>query len=106
MLVPAGGKFDWHSHPSMAGISRCFYGQLRISAIERALLRPKGEDSLSHPMEKVRVQLLKAGDKEVISLVEHDAYNIHKIEALEFSAFFDLLVPDYPDDTCQFYREV
>lgn len=90
----------------MAGISRCFYGQLRISAIERALLRPKGEDSLSHPMEKVRVQLLKAGDKEVISLVEHDAYNIHKIEALEFSAFFDLLVPDYPDDTCQFYREV
>jgi hypothetical protein len=53
----------------------------------------------------MRVQVIKASDKETISLVEHDAYNIHKIEALEFSAFFDLLVPDYPEDTCQFYTE-
>lgn len=90
----------------MGGISKCFHGELRISAIEAALLLPQGEDSYHHPRDKMRSQVISARDKSTTSIVQHDSYNIHKIEALQFSAFFDLLVPDYPDNTCQFYQEV
>lgn len=30
--------------------------------------------------------------------------NIHKIEAKSPSAFLDLLMPDYPEDRCDFYE--
>jgi hypothetical protein len=30
--------------------------------------------------------------------------NIHKIEAKRPSAFLDLLMPDYPEDRCDFYE--
>jgi len=30
--------------------------------------------------------------------------NIHKIKALKPSAFLDLLMPDYPEDRCDFYE--
>jgi len=33
-------------------------------------------------------------------------YNIHKIEADELSAFFDLLMPDYPNDECLFLETI
>jgi hypothetical protein len=38
VIVPAERKFDWHSHPKMSGITKCFHGKLRISAIDVALL--------------------------------------------------------------------
>lgn len=62
VIVPQDRKFDWHSHPKMGGISKCFHGQLRISAIDAALLLPKGPNSYCYPREKLRVTDIKAED--------------------------------------------
>ena len=63
VIVPPQRKFDWHSHPKMGGISKCFHGELRISAIEAGLLVPQGDDSYHHPKDKMRTQLIKSTDK-------------------------------------------
>jgi hypothetical protein len=106
VIVPQDKKFDWHSHPKMGGISKCFHGELRISTIDAGHFVPHEGDTLHYPLSKMSKENIKSTDKNTTSIIQHDVYNIHKIEALELSAFFDLLVPDYPDNTCQFYRTV
>lgn len=50
----------------------------------------------------MRVEDLKANEARNVSTIQPHGMNIHRIEAAELSAFFDLLMPDYPDNTCQF----
>lgn len=106
VIVPPNKKFDWHSHPNMGGISKCIHGRLRISTLDIHLLQAYTYNTLLHPKNKMIVQDIKSTDNENISTIEPNSYNIHKIEALELSAFFDLLVPDYPDNTCQFFTTI
>jgi hypothetical protein len=41
-----------------------------------------------------------------LSAIYPEMFNVHKIEAMGISAFFDLLMPDYPDDMCSFYNTI
>ena len=50
----------------------------------------------------MKVEDLKANAPTNVSTIHPHGMNIHRIEAAELSAFFDLLMPDYPDNTCQF----
>lgn len=59
-----------------------------------------------YPKNKMQFQSIKPNDERTVSVIEPENYNIHKIEAMELSAFFDLLLPDYPDNNCQFYRTI
>jgi hypothetical protein len=106
VIVPPNKKFDWHSHPQMGGISKCFHGNLKISTLDIHLLQPYSYNTFLYPKNQLRLQNIKSADIETISIIEPVSYNVHKIEALELSAFFDLLVPDYPDNTCQFFTTI
>lgn len=90
----------------MGGISKCIHGRLRICTIDVHLLQEYTYNTFLHPKNKMIVQDIRWTDTETISNIEPNSYNIHKIEALELSAFFDLLVPDYPDNTCQFFTTI
>ena len=103
MIVPEGQKFDWHNHPQMTGISKCVHGTFKISTIDYPHLQKINPFQYIYPKEFVRLEILS--NKEgatTVSIIKPQTYNIHKIEALEDSAFFDLLTPDYPDNTCLF----
>ena len=106
MIVPGGQKFDWHNHPKMTGLSKCIHGRFKISSIDYHFLRRVEARKFEYPMEQMRVEELDAEKGPTVSVIEPHAYNIHKIEARELSAFFDLLTPDYPDNTCQFLTTV
>ena len=106
VIVPPGQKFDWHNHPKMTGISKCIHGNLKISAIDYHFLKQTGPRQFVYPKDHIRFQNLKYNEGTNISVIEPHAFNIHKIQALKLSAFFDLLTPDYPDDTCQFLSTV
>ena len=56
----------------------------------------------TYPRSQMRVEDLKANGERNVSTIQPHGMNIHRIEAGELSAFFDLLMPDYPDNTCQF----
>lgn len=103
VLVPTGLKFDWHSHPKMTGISKCIHGDIDITTLDYHLLQQAGLNIRAYPKQHLRYERLKHNSPNTISTIEPHALNIHKIEAKSFSAFFDLLMPDYPENTCQFF---
>jgi hypothetical protein len=103
VLVPNGLKFDWHSHPKMTGISKCIHGEIDITTLDSHLLQNAGLNLHAYPKDHLRYEKLKHNTSATISTIEPHALNIHKIEAKTFSAFFDLLMPDYPENTCQFF---
>lgn len=106
VIVPPNKNFDWHSHPKIGGISKCIHGRLRISTIDVHLMQVYTYNTFLHPKNKMIVQDIIWTDTDNISKIEPNSYNIHQIEALEWSAFVDLLVSDYPDNTCQFFTMI
>jgi hypothetical protein len=69
VIVPPNKKFDWHSHPKMGGISKCFHGRLRISTIDLHQLQPYSYNTFLHPKNKMRLQDIKSEDKETVSII-------------------------------------
>lgn len=88
-LLPAGGAIPLHDHPDMVVLMRVVLGRVRVTSLDRvdrrALLARPGGDRVLTPADGV----LEAGPT-------HG--NLHAIEALEASAFVDVLTPDYADD--------
>jgi hypothetical protein len=79
VVVPAGQKFDWHSHPNMVGVSKCLHGQLRISAIDVPSLKSCPHNIHVCPINRVRYENIKGSDIDKISTIVPDSYNIHRI---------------------------
>jgi hypothetical protein len=94
-LLPAGSAIPLHDHPSMVVLMRVVLGRVRVTSLDwvdrRALLaRPSG------------ARVLDAGD-EVVDADPIDR-NLHAVEALEPSAFLDVVTPDYADDRpCSYF---
>lgn len=105
VIIPKGHKFDWHDHPEMLGKTKCLYGNLTITSIDRGLLVQDGEN-LIYEVKDIKVEKLSHDRDQSLSTILPSSYNIHKIEADELSAFFDLLMPDYPNDECLFLETV
>ena len=55
--------------------------------------------------EHLRVENLAPNGKKVSS-IDPNYYNFHRIQAIEQSCFFDLLMPDYPDNECNFLETI
>jgi len=87
----------------MTGISKCIHGEIDITTLDYHLLQNTGFNIYTYPKERLRYEKLKHNTNSTISTIEPHALNIHKIEARTFSAFFDLLMPDYPENTCRFF---
>lgn len=39
-------------------------------------------------------------------MISPESYNIHQIHAKTQSCFLDLLMPEYPDDECHYFRTI
>jgi hypothetical protein len=96
VIVPNGLRFNWHSHPKMVGITKCIHGHLVISAIDLHLLQPISPIEFFYQREHIRIEDIKYNNESSVSTIYPFSYNVHKIEAQQLSAFFDLLIPDYP----------
>jgi hypothetical protein len=86
----------------MSGISKCIHGHLAISIIDYRFLNKVSQNQYIYPRDQMKVEDLIANTARNVSTIQPHGMNIHRIEAGELSAFFDLLMPDYPDNTCQF----
>lgn len=94
-LLPAGGAIPLHDHPGMNVLMRVVLGRVRVTSldwVDRGAL-------LARPS---TVRELGPGDDVVDA--DPSVRNLHAIEALEPSAFLDVLTPDYADDRpCSYY---
>jgi len=77
--LPAGLRLPLHDHPQMTVLCKPLLGRLRQT---------------SHVLGADRTDVLVGGDE--CGLVE--AGTIHEVEALEDSAFLDLVLPPYAED--------
>ena len=41
-----------------------------------------------------------------LSIIDPFEYNIHEIKAIKTSGFIDLMMPHYPEDTCQSFEMI
>lgn len=96
-LLPAGGAIPLHDHPGMVVLMRVVLGRVRVTSLDwverRALLARRADVSDLGASDHV----LAAGPTE---------RNLHAVEALEPSAFVDVLTPDYAGDRpCTYFVE-
>ena len=58
-------------------------------------------------MDRVRLEKLDSKHN-TISIIYPDSYNIHEIKSspVQQSAFIDLLVPEYPDNACNYFETI
>lgn len=104
VLVPAGLQFDWHSHPRMLGISKSLFGELQVTTLDRQYLKPQKPSRFSYPQEQLRKEVLRPEGKSTAT-IDPVGSNIHRIRGeAPLSAFIDILMPDYPEDFCEFFR--
>ncbi len=57
VIIPTGHKFDWHDHPNMIGKTKCLYGNLTISSINKDSLI-KEDDYFTYPISDMKKQVL------------------------------------------------
>lgn len=88
-LLPAGGVIPLHDHPGMTVLMRVVLGRLRVTSLDwvdrRALLA-----------RRAGAPIVGVGDD--VLAADPDDRNLHAVEALEPSAFLDVLTPDYAGD--------
>lgn len=69
VVVPTGHKFDWHSHPKMAGVSKCIHGSLHISTIDIQSFIPYQQNSYIYPKNRLRSEIVKADQEKTVSTI-------------------------------------
>eukprot|EP00127_Corallochytrium_limacisporum_P001333 Clim_evm23s51 gene=Clim_evmTU23s51 len=105
--LPAGFQIPFHDHPSMQVLCRILKGRVKLKALDWLDL----DDNLSPMAQRLGLKSavqtldaeLSAGD---MTFLEHNVRNIHTIEALEDTAFLDILAPPYSAEEerdCQYY---
>lgn len=82
----------------MLGISKCLHGTFRIVSLDIKELKCTENGGYVYRKSLERVEMLSYDGPLTTSVIFPDSFNIHRIEAMELSAFFDLLIPDYPED--------
>jgi hypothetical protein len=105
LMIPANKCFGWHDHENMNGISKCIAGQIFIRSLNPNFLEPCSQNEFYYPIERVREEHLTSRNQK-ISIIYPDSYNIHEITSKCQSCFIDLLIPEYPKDSCHYFRTV
>jgi hypothetical protein len=98
-LMPAGGTMPIHDHPGMNGLLTVLWGRVRIRSYDWAEGRPGlarvTSDGILGPADGPQ----PLGPRKD---------NLHRLDAVEESAFLDLLTPDYSEEDgrpCAYYAE-
>jgi hypothetical protein len=58
VLVPENEKFDWHSHPRMVGLSKCLFGELEVTVLNKKRLTQTKKHHFSYPKTDIRQVIL------------------------------------------------
>ena len=97
--MPAGGTMPLHDHPGMTGLLKVLWGSVRC----RSYAWVEGLPGLARATSDC---LLSPADTPRRLAPRED--NLHRLDALEDSAFLDLLAPDYSEAEgrpCVYYSE-
>ena len=117
-LRKTGMKIPLHDHPTMHGLLRVLYGQVRIRSYSRVESRgqtPRFAELTTQPSEESVTPVRLASDAVHNSesgaiLLTPEIGNMHSIEAVDGpAAFLDILSPPYnpPEGRdCHYYREL
>lgn len=95
-LLRRGAKIPLHDHPGMHVYGRLLFGQLRVRSYD-----PSEPDAWSWRSERAAVLRSDSvvGPAPTTYSLGPEQGNIHELQALEDSAFFDILTPSYdPQD--------
>ncbi len=57
VILPGGTEFQWHDHPEMLGKTKCLYGRMTVTSIDRDLLKEDGE-FFTYSVEDIKIQKL------------------------------------------------
>lgn len=107
-LLPKGAKLPLHDHPGMCVVGRLLFGRMRTISYD--LVQPEGGNPAPRLGAPRRVRLesdVVHGGEPMTFDLEPDRGNLHEIEALEDSAFFDILLPPYDwegNRECTYYE--
>ena len=98
-LMPAGRTMPIHDHPGMDVLLKVLWGQVRIRSYDWAEGRPGHARATSDRI------VSPADDPQRLGPRSH---NLHRLDALEDSAFLDVCAPDYSEEDgrpCRYYVE-
>jgi len=98
-LMPAGGTMPLHDHPGMDALLKVLWGQIRIRSYDWM----EGQQALARVTSDRLVSPADGAQR-----LEPHRDNLHRLDAVEDSAFLDLLAPDYDVEAgrpCLYYVE-
>jgi hypothetical protein len=99
-FLPRGGAIPSHDHPGMTVLTRVISGTVRVRAWDLVEDAPSGagEGLASRSLD------VKLDARSSVLWTRPREANIHRVDALEPSAFVDLLVPWYDDERpCSYF---
>jgi hypothetical protein len=95
-FIPKHYNLPLHDHTNMLVYSKTLYGDVEVETIEG---KHSEKDLLE--IEKVNIIKLKCNETSVLT---PNRNNIHKVTAMQNSAFFDILIPNYTTaNECCYY---
>lgn len=110
-LMQAGARIPLHDHPGMRVYGRLLFGRMRVRSFDIAQPPPAAPGASAPPPGALlwaaeKAEKVMGPAPTTYSLGPKDG-NIHELEALEASAFFDVLAPPYDPHggrDCCYYR--
>jgi len=100
-ILRKGAVIPLHDHPGMHVYGRLLFGRLRVRSYD-----PEGPFDAGTRRAVLRSDTVIGPSPTTYSLGPEEG-NVHELEALEASAFFDVLTPSYDPRTgrdCNYYR--
>jgi hypothetical protein len=99
-LLPPAGAIPLHDHPGMTVLTRVLRGRVRVRAWDWLLGPPRThEAAFARPALDVTLDA-----RSPVLWTRPGAGSVHQVDALEPSAFVDLLAPWYDDErVCSYY---
>lgn len=100
-LLRKGGCLPLHDHPGMHVFGRLLFGRLRVASLD---LEPRGEGP--GPLWATTCSDTVLGPAPVTYSLSPTEGNLHELEALEDSAFLDVVAPPYDPQAgrdCTYY---
>ncbi len=98
-LLKRGCVIPYHDHPGMSVATVVMKGALSYHSVRLLPGSPKQPSTWAAGEESHLV--MRAGDS-----LPHIPFNVHRVEALEDSAFLDVITPPYSDErACTYFRK-
>ncbi len=100
-FLPKGSSIPLHDHPNMTVFSKILFGSIKFRSYD---WQPSSCQSVfsAHLVDENLFS-----EQSGVLEVRPDRCNIHSMEAMEHSAFLDVILPPYNDERpCSYYKEL